>query len=470
MTRRARANAASTADGFADIELVAESGASNVDYTGRSFMSFVDVIAKKRDGDALSHEDIDAFVQGVGAADIPDYQASALLMAIVLRGMSDQETAWLTDAMVRSGERVDLSGIPGTKVGKHSTGGVGDKVSIVLAPVVAACGVVLPKMSGRGLGHTGGTLDKLEAIPGFRVNLSIEEFRRMLADVGTSIVGQTSSLAPADKKLYALRDVTATVPSIPLIAASVMSKKLAEGAGALVLDVKCGHGAFMKSDTDARELARLMVSIGSQAGLRTEAFITDMDAPLGRAVGNAVEIVECIETLKGQGPDDISALVVVLASRMLVVSGRYGEHDAEPAVRGALSSGKALEKMRAMVEWQGGDVRVLDDYERLPGAARRHAIAAGQDGYVAALQADLIGRASMALGAGRQRIEDRIDHGAGVWIAKKPGDRVCAGETILELLYNDGRGLGEASALAHAAIRLTAEPPVLRPLVLGTVA
>jgi len=431
-------------------------------------MSFVAVIAKKRDGYALSREDIDEFVHGVSVADIPDYQASALLMAIVLRGMSDQETAWLTGAMVRSGDRVDLSGIPGTKVGKHSTGGVGDKVSIVLAPVVAACGVVLPKMSGRGLGHTGGTLDKLEAIPGFRINLSIEEFRRMLAEVGTSIVGQTASLAPADKKLYALRDVTATVPSIPLIAASVMSKKLAEGAGALVLDVKCGHGAFMKSETDARELARLMVSIGSQAGLRTEAFITDMDAPLGRAVGNALEIVECIETLKGRGPDDISALVVALASRILVVSGRYAQPDAEPAVRRALSSGQALEKMRAMVEWQGGDVRVLDDYGRLPSAARRHAIAAGEDGYVAALQADLIGRASMALGAGRQRIEDRIDHGAGVWIAKKPGERVRAGETILDLLYNDDRGLGEASALAHAAIRLAAEPPVLRPLVLGT--
>jgi pyrimidine-nucleoside phosphorylase len=433
-------------------------------------MSFVDVIAKKRDGHALSREDIDAFVHGVSAAGIPDYQASALLMAIVLRGMSDQETAWLTDAIVRSGDRVDLSNIPGTKVGKHSTGGVGDKVSIVLAPVVAACGVVLPKMSGRGLGHTGGTLDKLEAIPGFRVNLSTDEFVRMLADVGTSIVGQTASLAPADKKLYALRDVTATVPSIPLIAASVMSKKLAEGSDALVLDVKCGHGAFMKSETDARELARLMVSIGSQAGLRTEAFITDMDAPLGRAVGNALEIVECIETLKGQGPDDISALVVALASRILVVSDRYAKPDAEPAVRRALSSGKALEKMRAMVEWQGGDVGVLDDYGRLPRAARRHAIPAGEDGYVAALQADLVGRASMALGAGRQRVDDRIDHGAGVLIAKKPGERVRAGEPILELLYNDDRRLGEASALAHAAIRLAAEAPLLRPLVLATVA
>ena len=433
-------------------------------------MSFVDVIAKKRDGFSLSREDLDGFVHGISAADIPDYQASALLMAIVLRGMSDQETAWLTDAMLRSGDRVDLADIPGPKVGKHSTGGVGDKVSIVLAPVVAACGVVLPKMSGRGLGHTGGTLDKLEAIPGFRVNLSIEEFIRMLAEVGTSIVGQTASLAPADKRLYGLRDVTATVPSIPLIAASVMSKKLAEGGDALVLDVKCGHGAFMKSEADARELARLMVWIGSQAGLHTEAFITDMDAPLGRAVGNALEVVECAETLKGRGSDDVNALVVALASHVLVASGRYSESDAEPAVRRVLSSGAALEKMRAIIEWQGGDVRVLSDYERLPRAARRRTIAAGTDGYVAGLRADLVGRASMALGAGRQRIEDRIDHGAGVLIAKKPGEWVRAGDTILELLYNDDRGLGEASALAHTAIRLTAEPVVPRPIVLGTVA
>ena len=433
-------------------------------------MSFIDVIAKKRDGHALSREDIEKFVHGVSTAGVPDYQASALLMALVIRGMSDQETAWLTDAMVRSGDRVDLSNIPGIKVGKHSTGGVGDKVSIVLAPVVAACGVVLPKMSGRGLGHTGGTLDKLEAIPGFRVNLSIDEFIRMLAGVGTSIVGQTASLAPADKKLYALRDVTATVPSIPLIAASVMSKKLAEGSDALVLDVKCGRGAFMKSETDARELARVMVSIGSQGGLRTEAFITAMEAPLGRAVGNALEIVECIETLKGHGPDDLSALVVALASRILVVSGRYAEPAAEPAVRRAFSSGKALEKTREMIEWQGGDVRVLDDYGRLPRAAHRRAITAAKGGYVVALQADLVGRASMALGAGRQRIEDRIDHGAGVLIARKPGEPVRAGETILELLYNDDRGLGDASALAQSAIRLATEPPVLRPLVLGTVA
>jgi pyrimidine-nucleoside phosphorylase len=432
-------------------------------------MGFIDVIAKKRDGMALVRGDIDDFVRGVSSGHIPDYQASALLMAIVLRGMSDEETTWLTDAMRRSGDQVDLSGIPGTKVSKHSTGGVGDKVSIILAPIVAACGVVLPKMSGRGLGHTGGTLDKLESIPGFRVDLSIDEFIRVLADVGTSIVGQSASLAPADKKLYALRDVTATVASIPLIAASVMSKKLAEGSSALVLDVKCGHGAFMQSEADARELARLMVAIGAQSGLRTDAIITDMDAPLGRAVGNAVEIIECIETLKSQGPPDTTALVIELATRLLVVSGQYGDLDAGPAVREAISSGRALAKMRALVARQGGDPAVLDDYSRLPGARARHAVKAERSGYVATMTADLIGRACKALGAGRQLIGDGVDHGSGVVISKKPGEPVAAGDIILELLYNDDRGLAEAISLATAAISVRDMPPHLRPLVHGVV-
>ncbi|MBI4265922.1 MAG: thymidine phosphorylase [Acidobacteria bacterium] len=429
-------------------------------------MSFVDVIARKRVGHSLSREEIDLFVDGVTTARIPDYQASALLMAIVLRGMTDEEARWLTDAMVRSGTRVAIGG---PSVGKHSTGGVGDKVSIMLAPIVAACGVVLPKMSGRGLGHTGGTLDKIESIPGFRVNLSLEEFTRMLGEVGTSIIGQTASLAPADKKLYALRDVTATVPSIPLIAASVMCKKLAEGAGALVLDVKCGHGAFMKAEPEARELARLLVAIGSHSGVRTEALITSMDAPLGRAVGNAVEVVECIEGLKGRGPDDLTALVVALASRILILSERFDPGGADDAVRRAVASGAALDRLRAVIAWQGGDPGVIDDYGRLPGATRRQAIAAERDGYVADLRADLIGRASMALGAGRQRVEDEIDRGAGVVIAKKPGEQVRTGETILELLYNDDRGLGEASALARDALRLSDEPPAVAPLILGTV-
>ena len=433
-------------------------------------MNFVDVIAKKRDGNALSREDIDRFVSGVTTASIPDYQASALLMAIVLRGMTDEETGWLTDAMVRSGERVDLSDIDGLKVGKHSTGGVGDKVSIILAPIAAACGVVVPKMSGRGLGHTGGTLDKLESIPGYRTSLTVEEFKRILRTVGTSIIGQTASLVPADKRLYALRDVTATVPSVPLIAASVMSKKLAEGGNALVLDVKCGDGAFMKSEGAARELARALVAIGSQGGVRTEAVITNMDAPLGRAVGNALEIIECIETLKGRGPDDLVAVVGALGSRVLVLSGRFDEPSADAALRGAIASGAALATLCAMIEAQGGDGAVVDDYSRLPAAARRTAVTAPRDGYVVALKADLVGRASMALGAGRERVEDRVDHGAGVIIAKKPGDAVRAGDTVLELLYNDARGLAQAVAFAEQAIHVAPEPPALKPLVLGRVA
>ena len=285
----------------------------------------VDIIRAKRDGEALSREAIDAFIAGVGDGSWADYQVSALLMAIVLRGMTAEETAWLTDAMVRSGRRVDLSSLPGIKVGKHSTGGVGDKISIVLAPVVAACGIVVAKMSGRGLGHTGGTLDKLEAIPGFRISLTSDEFLAILKDVGCCLISQTRDIAPADKTLYGLRDVTATIESIPLISASVMSKKIAEGSNALVLDVKCGSGAFMKTVDDARALARSLVAIGTANGVRTEAFITDMNVPLGCAVGNALEIAECIEVLHGRGPSDLEHLVIRLASRMV----RLGERRRE---------------------------------------------------------------------------------------------------------------------------------------------
>ena len=432
-------------------------------------MRHVDVIAKKRDGEALTREEIDLFVSGVTSGAWPDYQSSALLMAIVLRGMSAGETHALTDAMVRSGDRVDLSDIPGRKVGKHSTGGVGDKVSIVLAPLAAACGLVVPKMSGRGLGHTGGTLDKLESIPGFRVGLTIDEFKAALRSVGACIIGQTSALAPADKKLYALRDVTATVESIPLIAASIMSKKLAEGSPALVLDVKCGRGAFMKREEGARALAEAMVAIGARAGVRTEAVISAMDAPLGRAVGNALEIMECVEILENTGPADLTGLVVTIASRMLVVGGAAPEASAERTVRDALASGRALEKLRALIDAQGGDPRVVDDCSRLPQAAQRRAITAPEPGYVSEVDAELVGRASVALGAGRARLEDRIDHGAGILIHRKPGEPVSAGEPILELLYNDDRGLDEAATLARRAITVAERAPAVRPLVLGAV-
>ena len=433
-------------------------------------MPFVDVIARKRDGRALSREDIDTFVTGVTSGVVPDYQASALLMAIVLKGMDDQETAWLAGAMAASGERVDLSDVPGFKVGKHSTGGVGDKVSIVLAPVAAACGVIVPKMSGRGLGHTGGTLDKLESVPGYRIDLSIEEFKQVLRDVGTSIIGQTSALAPADKKLYALRDVTATVPSIPLISASIMSKKLAEGSSALVLDVKCGDGAFMKDPADARALAASMVGIGTQAGVRTEAVITDMNVPLGRAVGNALEIIECLDTLKGTGPADLTSVICALATRMVMLAGLDGdEHAAARRVDGALSSGRALDVFARLIERHGGDRRVVEDYSRLPSAPDRERVCATRDGYVTALHAEAIGRASHALGAGRSRVGDAIDHGVGVVVTTTPGDAVRAGDTLLELHHRSGHHLEEAMALCREAVAIGDERPASRQKILGHV-
>jgi pyrimidine-nucleoside phosphorylase len=430
----------------------------------------VDIIRAKRDGEALSREAIGAFVAGATDGSWPDYQTSALLMAIVLRGMTPQETAWLTQAIVASGTRVDLSSIPTPTVGKHSTGGVGDKVSIVLAPVAAACGVVVPKMSGRGLGHTGGTLDKLEAIAGFRVSLPLTEFISILREVGCCLISQTQDIAPADKKLYALRDVTGTIESIPLISASVMSKKIAEGSSAVVLDVKCGSGAFMKSREDALALARSLVEIGSANGVRTEAFITDMNVPLGRAVGNALEIAECVETLHGRGPADLEAIIVRLAARMVRLAGRADADEAADAMaREALRSGAALEKFEAMVRAQGGDAAIVADPARLPQASHRHAVGAPASGYIVGLDAEGVGRASMALGAGRERVGDTIDPAAGIVLLRKPGDRVEAGEPVLELHYNDERGLDEAAALARRALAVAATPPAPRPLVLAWV-
>src|SRR6476646_2085167 len=314
-------------------------------------MRAVDIIMKKRDGSALSRSEIGFFISGVTAGTLPDYQVSALLMAILIRGMSTEETAWLTEAMVDSGIRVDLDDIDGIKVDKHSTGGVGDKTSLVLAPLAAACGVPVPMMSGRGLGHTGGTLDQLESIPGFRVNLSLEEMRTALAAVGCAMIGQTAQIAPADKKLYALRDVTGTVESIPLISASIMSKKIAEGIDALVLDVKTGSGAFMKTEADSRRLAEMLVSIGNASGVRTEAIITAMDMPLGRAVGNALEVVECLDVLKGRGPADLLEVSVELTVRMLMVGGVSSDRvDADRRVRAAIGSGACLVRFRQIIE------------------------------------------------------------------------------------------------------------------------
>jgi len=433
-------------------------------------MRAVDIIMKKRDGHALEREEILAFVQGVTTGALPDYQASALLMAILLRGMTTQETAWLTDAMVHSGITVDLSDLPGVKVDKHSTGGVGDKTSLVLAPIAAACGVPVPMMSGRGLGHTGGTLDKLESIPGFRTALSLEEMRAALERDGCAMLGQTTQIVPADKKLYALRDVTGTVESIPLISASIMSKKIAEGIDALVLDVKTGSGAFMKTEADSRRLAESLVSIGNASGVRTEAVITDMDMPLGVAVGNALEVIECLEVLKGHGAADLVDCSIELTLRMLVLGKVASDRDdAEKRVRAAIASGAALERFRRIIEGQGGDPRVVDDYSLLPTAPSRHLVTATCAGYVARLDAELIGRASVLLGAGRDRVEDAVDPAVGIIILAKPGRQVSVGEPILELHYREQAKLDAALTLISRAVTIGDAPPALRAIIVGEV-
>ena len=433
-------------------------------------MRAVDIIARKRDGAVLTREEIFSFIAGVTAGTWPDYQSSALLMAIVLRGMTAQETAWLTEAMVDSGVRVDLSEISGVKVDKHSTGGVGDKTSLILAPLAAACGLKVPMMSGRGLGHTGGTLDKLEAIPGFRVHLSLEELKSALARVGCAMLGQTSQIAPADKKLYALRDASGTVESIPLISASIMSKKIAEGISALVLDVKTGSGAFMKTEADSRRLAESLVSIGSASGVKTEAVITSMEAPLGRAVGNALEVAECLDVLKGGGAPDLVGVSVELTARMLVLAGAASSRgDAERRVRATIASGEGLERFRQIIENQGGDPRVVDDYGRLPSAPSRHLVTAPRAGVLTGLDAALVGRASVALGAGRDRVDQDVDPAVGIMVMAAPGDRVGKGDPVLELHYRDPSRFGAALPLAVGAITIGDAAPVPRPLILAEV-
>lgn len=397
-------------------------------------MRMVDIIAAKRDGRALTTAEIDWVVKGYAAGEIPDYQMAALAMAIVLRGMDDRETADLTMAMARSGDMLDLHDIAPLTVDKHSTGGVGDKTTLVLAPLVAAVGLPVTKMSGRGLGFSGGTIDKLESIPGFRTNLSAEEFRRAVRELGLVVAAQSGDLAPADKKLYALRDVTATVESIPLIAASVMSKKLAAGADCIVLDVKYGQGAFMRTLDDARRLAQTMVAIGRHAGRKVAAVLSSMQQPLGFAVGNALEVREAVAALRGTGPDDLVELCLVLGSELVQMAGVRSDADAARTMLvEALRSGAAWAKFRAMVVNQGGDPAVIDEPERLPTAPVQVELPAPRAGFVAAIDGQALGLAVNALGGGRSRKEDTIDHAVGLVLWAKVGTRVAAGDPLLTI-------------------------------------
>ncbi len=426
-----------------------------------------DLIRIKRDGGELSAEVIGEFIAGVSSGSIPDYQAAALLMAVFLRGLTEAELSAWAEAMLRSGRVLDLSAVPGRKVDKHSTGGVGDKVSLCLAPLCAACGVPVPMISGRGLGHTGGTLDKLEAIPGFRTDLSVDAFIRTVGEAGLALIGQTSDLAPADRKLYALRDVTATVESIPLIASSIMSKKLAEGIDALVLDVKVGSGAFMKDLERARELAETLCGIGRRAGKQVTAFLTDMNQPLGREVGNANETREAIDILRGGGPDDLLDLTLQLGAEMLILGGVSNDlDDALERIRKARRSGTGLERFRRCVELQGGDPRVVDDPAgRLPRALHQHAVTVQGAGTVAAIDAEQIGVAAMLLGAGRRSVEDRIDHAVGLTMCVRLGDELRTGAPLAILHYNDESRRAAAEAAVRSAFRLGPGPVTPPPLV-----
>lgn len=434
-------------------------------------MRAVDIILRKRSGGELQPDEILLFVSRYALGEIPDYQASALAMAVYFQGMTDREIVALTDAMMRTGEVLDLSALPGPKADKHSTGGVGDKTSLVLAPLAAACGVVVPMISGRGLGHTGGTLDKLESIPGFRVGLSLAEFRSLLDTCGLGLIGQTPEIAPADRKLYALRDVTGTVESLPLIAASIMSKKMAEGTDALVLDVKTGDGAFMRTLEDSRALAETMVRIGRGMGKRVAALITDMDQPLGRAVGNALEVRECVETLKGRGPKDLESLSVELAAWMLHLSGAAGSlEDGRRQVRSALASGAGLRKLQEVVEGQGGDPRVCDDTGILPRARKVVPIRADKEGRVSRIACRTVGEAAMLLGAGRETVSSLIDPAVGLVLHKKVGDLVVEGEPLLSLHVNDEARLADVVARLSGAIRIAPHAAPAGPLIRAVLA
>ena len=437
-------------------------------------MRAVDLIRKKRDGGEFSREEIAFFVAGASTGAIPDYQLAAWLMAAVCRGISGEETAFLTEAMLHSGEVLDFSDLPGPKVDKHSTGGVGDKTSLIIAPIVAAAGsdspdrrpIYVPMISGRGLGHTGGTLDKLESIPGFRVNLSKREFREALAACNCALGAATPEIAPADKRLYALRDVTGTVESPGLICASIMSKKLAEGIDALVLDVKTGDGAFMKNEKDALALAELLVDTGKRMGKRVVALITDMDQPLGHAIGNALEVAECLEILSKRGPADLRALCIELAGWMLFLAGSAaslfaGKQIAEEMI----ATGRARDKFRQVIAQQGGDARTVEDPSRLPRARKTETIHAARSGFVSRITCEQVGKACVILGGGREKQDDAIDPAVGIVLGKKCGDPVRAGEALCAVHYNEESRFREAADLLVSSFEIAEAPPRPQPLV-----
>ncbi len=432
-------------------------------------MDFKSIIQKKRDGFALSKEEIEFFAFSAANETVPDYQLSAMLMAIFFNSLNEDETLWLTDAMARSGDMADLSGIEGVKGDKHSTGGVGDKTTLIVAPVVASCGVRMAKMSGRGLGHTGGTVDKLESIPGFRTSLETEEFTNIVNSCGLCVAGQSGKLCPADKKLYGLRDVTATVDNMPLIASSIMSKKLAGGADCIVLDVKCGSGAFMKDEASAVQLAEKMVEIGRGAGKKIAALITDMDKPLGRYVGNSLEVIEAAETLKGNGPEDLTEISVLLSAKLLELAGKGTFDECKALAKSKIADGSALEKLAGMVRLQGGDEAYILNTDLFPKARFSREIIAEESGYISAMNTEGIGSVCVALGAGRQREEDAIDPSAGIILEKKTGDYVEKGDLLATLYCSDELLFDAAEKQYRKSVKLSEEKPKNIPLLLRIV-
>ena len=432
-------------------------------------MRMFDIIAKKRDGGVLSREELEFAVMGFVNGQVPDYQMSALLMAIYLKGMTEKETAQLTDVMAHSGDMVDLSSISGIKADKHSTGGVGDKTTLVIAPIVAACGVKIAKMSGRGLGHTGGTVDKMEAVPGTQTAVDRERFFAQVNEIGISVIGQSGNLAPADKKMYALRDVTATIGCVPLIASSIMSKKLAAGSDCILLDVKTGNGAFMKTLDDSIELAKAMVSIGQHNGRKVAALITDMDTPLGHNIGNSLEVIESVEVLKGHGPADLTEVCYQLAANMLYLAGKGSLEECRRMAEEAVASGAAYEKLKLMFAAQGGDVSVLDDPEKFQKAKFSRPLLAGESGYLVRMNTEMVGNASVGLGAGRITKEDVIDFAAGIVLHKKTGDKVEKGECLATLYADHEEKFDTAEEMFRAALTFGPAPEPVPALVMARV-